>query len=191
MTRYADRRRAPIRAPREVVGYHGCSAEASALLTAGEAFVPSSREYDWLGRGVYFWEYGPFRALDWARSRFGSQGVVLEANILLGRCLNLLDVEHSAAFGVAYDLAMTEAERKGVRLLDNLPDGRYYLDRFMVEFYCELEAETTGLPYQTVRGCYPEGPPVFPQSRILSQTHVQIAVRDPSCLASIRLVDFG
>ena len=33
----------------------------------------STNAYDWLGEGIYFWEYAPNRALDWAKKRFRSQ----------------------------------------------------------------------------------------------------------------------
>lgn len=94
------------RAPRTVVGYHGCARETAARVIAGESFVPSTRRYDWLGVGIYFWEYGPFRAREWAETRFGPEAAVLEASIRLGRCLNLLDIEHHARFADLYERAL-------------------------------------------------------------------------------------
>jgi hypothetical protein len=35
---------------------------------------------------------------------------------------------------------------------------------------------------QTVRGVFVEGNPAFPGSQIYAKTHVQIAVRDSSCI---------
>src|SRR5438876_9349241 len=66
------------RAPRTVVGYHGCSRETAERVIAGQPFVPSTRRYDWLGVGIYFWEYGPFRAREWAEIRFEAEAAVLE-----------------------------------------------------------------------------------------------------------------
>ena len=31
----------------------------------------SENDYDWLGSGIYFWEEGPKRALEWAQRKFG------------------------------------------------------------------------------------------------------------------------
>ena len=35
----------------------------AAVLLRGEPLQPSENDYDWLGRGIYFWEHGPQRAL--------------------------------------------------------------------------------------------------------------------------------
>jgi hypothetical protein len=176
------------RAPRTVVGYHGCSRETAERILAGERFIPSRRAYDWLGEGIYFWEYGPSRAYEWARQKFDAEAAVLQAKIQLGRCLNLLDVEHFDDLRGAYDLAQQQAHSTGKELPRNREDGRHDLDQFMIEFYCRIQVEEQSLPFQTVRACYPEGAPVFPGSKILTHAHVQIAVRDDSCLSQVRRV---
>ena len=35
-------------------------------LLKGHRFTPSQNDYDWLGQGIYFWEYGFDRALQFA-----------------------------------------------------------------------------------------------------------------------------
>ena len=176
------------RAPRTVVGYHGCSRETAERIVAGDPFAPSTRRYDWLGVGIYFWEYGPFRAREWAETRFGADAAVLEATIRLGRCLNLLDIEHHARFADLYERALRQANRDGTTIPENREDGRHYRDRHLIEFYCRTAVEEKGVPFQTARACYPEGEPLFPGSRLLSRTHVQIAVRDETCITRLRLV---
>jgi hypothetical protein len=171
-----------------VVGYHGCSRETAERLLAGEPFQFSRNRYDWLGEGIYFWEYGPYRALAWAERRFGVDAAVLEARIRLGRCLNLLDIEPMDGLRRAYERAALRSRERGFELPVNLGDGRYYRDQFVIELYCELQQEEGRSSFQTVRGCYPEGKPVFPGSRILSRAHVQVAVRDDSCLSALRVV---
>ena len=92
--------------PRSIIGYHGCSREAADHIRAEGSFLPSTRAYDWLGEGVYFWEYAPYRALEWAEERsepHGGEPVVLQATVRLGRCLNLLDIEHIPGLGRIYD----------------------------------------------------------------------------------------
>jgi hypothetical protein len=178
-----------IRAPRFVTGYHGCAADTAELLLRGEPWLPSENQYDWLGSGVYFWEYGPFRAREWAEQRFGRDAVVLEARIRLGRCLNLLDTEHFAKLRSALNALMVSAEQDGVPLPGNRPGGSHRLDRLLIETYVQaLQAEGEAT-VQTVRGCFPEGAPVYPGSQILARTHVQIAVRDPACIGRLRLVE--
>ena len=38
--------------------------------------------------------------------------------------------------------------------------------------------------FDTVRGAFPEGDPVFDESQILTKTHVQICVRNPESIAA-------
>ena len=52
-----------------LVAYHGCDAEVAELILRGARFRPSQNDYDCLGEGVYFWEYGADRALQFARKQ--------------------------------------------------------------------------------------------------------------------------
>jgi hypothetical protein len=64
------------------------------------------------------------------------------------------------------------------------------LDRLVIDTFCDDYAVQSGAVLQTVRGCFPEGEPVYTGSQILRYTHVQIAVRDPACISSLKLVHF-
>ena len=55
---------------RTVVGYHGTSLTAALrIVNRVEGFRWSKRDYDWLGRGIYFWEYAPRQSLAFAKIR--------------------------------------------------------------------------------------------------------------------------
>ena len=56
---------------RTVVGYHGTGLMAALrIVNRIEDFRGSQRrDYDWLGRGIYFWEYAPKQALTFATMR--------------------------------------------------------------------------------------------------------------------------
>ena len=54
---------------RTVTAYHGCDRATAAKLLAGRSFNPSENDYDWLGRGIYFWEFGPDRAYRFAQEK--------------------------------------------------------------------------------------------------------------------------
>ena len=62
---------------RIVVGYHGCEEEFARDLLLESVKIPewkpSRNSWDWLGHGIYFWEYTPARALRWARERYESE----------------------------------------------------------------------------------------------------------------------
>jgi hypothetical protein len=177
-------------APRTVVGYHGCSQETARKIIAGEPFFASANEWDWLGDGVYFWEYAPSRAREWAERRHGSHAAVLEARIRLRRCLNLLDTGHFADIRRTFDLVLVQLSAQGLPIPENKPDGRRYLDRRVINLYCRVYSELANRQFHTVRGCFPEGEPIYPGSAILSHTHIQVAVRDPRCIERVRLVYF-
>lgn len=78
-----------------VLGYHGCSLPTAERLLDGEPFKQSRNVYDWLGKGVYFWEANPLRALQFAKEQLERRGGkrakpgIVGAVIDLGLCLDL------------------------------------------------------------------------------------------------------
>lgn len=49
---------------RTLVGYHGTSlGTALRIVNRVQGFRWSERDYDWLGAGIYFWEFAPRQAL--------------------------------------------------------------------------------------------------------------------------------
>jgi len=83
---------------RIIAGYHGCTEGFARELLLGHLPIsgwrPSENRWDWLGRGVYFWEHAPACAVRWAQDRYRSHGqapAVIGAVIQLGRCFDLLD----------------------------------------------------------------------------------------------------
>ena len=181
---------------RVVLGYHGCntpdSVEFVHQLLAGTARIadwrPSDNPYDWLGRGIYFWEPGPERARQWA----GNDGSVIGAVIQLGRCFDLTDVNDTRLLRAAYNTVVEEYQEKGLELPKN--DGRdlklrkldcLVINRFMKAMENELAGADEAFRYQTVRCAFEEGDEAFPDSMLKMETHVQIALRDPSCILGV------
>lgn len=76
-----------LRESRIVVGYHGTSKYRAARILASGKFIPSENDFDWLGHGIYFWEYGPMRAWQWAKQKHRGEAAVIRAEIELGTCL--------------------------------------------------------------------------------------------------------
>ena len=178
-------------APRTIVGYHGCAETAAEQILAGKPFLPSTKTYDWLGEGVYFWEYAPYRALEWAEqisARRGGKPAVLRATIKLGRCVNLLDIEHIPGLTQIYDNFAGAAG--AAELPRNTERGAHFLDRAIIDAYCRVIANRKVGPLQTVRGSFAEGAPIYPGSKILRRAHTQIAVRDASCILNVSLVQY-
>jgi hypothetical protein len=180
-----------VGAPRNVVGYHGCSTESAEKIIAEQQFMSSQRAYDWLGEGVYFWEYAPYRALDWAIlkcDREGGRPAVLKATIKLGRCLNLLDIEHIPGVREAYRSFAHKLDP--ARIPRNTDSGAHFLDRLILDAYCRRVDMRSGSLVQTVLGSFAEGEAIYPGSKILEKAHTQIAVRDVACIIRPALVTF-
>ncbi len=58
-----------MRYDRTIIAYHGCDENVANHLLRGSVFKKSRNLYDWLGAGVYLWEYGADRALKFARDQ--------------------------------------------------------------------------------------------------------------------------
>lgn len=182
---------------RVVIGYHGCPADRTESLgfleqlLAGTESVAnwraSENEYDWLGRGVYFWEYGPERARQWA----GADGVVIGAIIQLGRCFDLTESASVELLTHAFDSLSESYVSQGMPLPNNTRGKglKRDLDCLVVN-HAILEADSIGKEKnqgnaQTVRCPFEEGEPAFPGSMIRKQTHIQVAVRNLECIVGV------
>lgn len=58
---------------RTTIAYHGCDASVAKRILEDDTFKKSQNKYDWLGEGVYFWEYGADRARRWATEHTRAQ----------------------------------------------------------------------------------------------------------------------
>jgi hypothetical protein len=167
---------------RVVLGYHGCKASFAEALIRGESSIdgwqPSRNPYDWIGHGIYFWEFAPHRARSW-----GGKGGVIGAVIQLGLCLDLTDVNYTGMLRDEYR-RVRRARRARRWPMPRNRGGRRDLDCLIVNELVET-AEEDGLIFQTVRCPFLEGKPAFPGSGILRESHVQIAVRDKSCILGV------
>lgn len=184
---------ASLHAPIEVIGFHGCTEKAAISILSSNDFRLSTKAYDWVGDGFYFWEYASHRAEEWANKIYadtgdGSKPAVIRATIRLGNCLNLLDTEHMQQLADAYKAVVDSYHNAGRRLPSNTSTGAHFLDRVVVNSYCRRVEKITGAAIQTVRGCFPEGEPIYPESKILGKTHVQIAVRDAACITEVSII---
>jgi hypothetical protein len=185
---------------RVILGYHGCeagdSAEFAKRLLAGEAkfedWRASSNDYDWLGRGIYFWEHGLERARDWAKA----DGLVLGAVIQLGNCLDLTDLRATRLLNRQFEEVDRFYRETGLPLPSNASRNSTLrrLDCLVInELVAALAAPVADDPkaeavrIQTVRGAFEEGDEAFPGSMLRTQTHIQVAVRDAACILGVFL----
>jgi hypothetical protein len=183
-----------MRYDRTVLAYHGCDAGVADQLLLGKMrFIPSENPFDWLGRGVYFWEHGLDRALRFAHLQKArgkvTEPAVVGAIIQLGRCFDLLDTRFTAELPKAYASCEALYRARGEALpvnAGNTPDLKLRrLDCAVINLYLQRLDDYASEPFQTVRAAFEEGPPAFPGSMIRAETHIQLAVRDQRCLLGV------
>lgn len=181
-----------MRYDRIITGYHGCDAEVAIRLLDGEPFKPSENDYDWLGRGIYFWEYGADRAYRFAEKQVTWGRVktpaVVGALIQLGSCFDLLDTSKTHDLATFYKQWEKENRDSGLPMPVNAgrpPESKLRrLDCLVINEYLKL-LEESGKKYDTVRGCFTEGNAAFETSGIQMESHIQIAVRNPDCIIGV------
>jgi hypothetical protein len=179
-----------------ILGYHGCDRTVAERLLRGEPFIPSANEYDWLGHGIYFWEANPKRGLDFAqqlkeRPRGSSKvqhPAVVGAVIDLGLCLDLTTtagIEHikSSHTALVEIVARADPPRK---LPENSSDGlRRKLDCAVVNLLHDIVRQSGEAPFDTVKGIFVEGEPIYVGSGFHERTHIQVCVRNPEAIKGV------
>jgi hypothetical protein len=185
---------------RTVIGYHGTTLSAALRVVNRLApFRASDRDYDWLGRGIYFWEYAPRQALKWARVRQRQLAkkknktpeeamrateplAVIASMIRLGNCFDLLDPGNVEELRDAFRDYHEAKQLAGETVPSNARQYRK-LDCDVFEYTYNVIANSEGgLPVDTSRSVYvPTGGKkrLWQGSWISSDVHIQLCVRNP------------
>ena len=176
-----------------VLGYHGCDEDdAVRIIARSTEMRPSRNDYDWLGRGIYFWEGSPNRALQWAHDQKTRGRVnkpfVIGAALDLGLCLDLTTTEGTTLLREAYlDFARAAGE-EGLALPVNSSDRdrlRRPLDCAVIE-WLHGRRQNLGLPaVQSVRALLAEGDELYPGAGFREKTHTQLAIVDARCIRGL------
>jgi hypothetical protein len=161
------------------LGYHGTS-ELAARAILNEGFHSSDNDYDWLGRGIYFWQDGRARAWEWATQQHGQNGAVIGAVIHLEDCIDLLDIGWEGVIGSAYRI-MRANYRATHQLLPVQRGGAHRRDCAVINNAVRSYA-SQGKMIRSVRSAFQEGRPMYYRSSLFDRSHVQIAVRDQSVI---------
>lgn len=165
--------------PLLVFGFHGCErAVAEKVLSGSEHLKPSRNDYDWIGSGIYFWENAPERAFKWAVDAKKKEPAVIGAVIQVGSCLNLMDTSSNGILRKTYEALKAHGS--------DFPSNKgklHRLDTLVINSAIGY-AGGIGISFDAVRAAFIEGAPVFEGSEIMSDTHIQLCVRNPSCILS-------
>ena len=180
--------------PSPIIGFHGCDESVGEAILHGEVthLELSRNDYDWLGSGIYFWERNPKRALQFAqecaaggRNSRGeiAKPFVLGAVLNMKRCLDLAD---SVAIA---QLKSAHRELAGLSRIRDIPlpsNGqnlrRRELDCAVTNLLHQIREDSELPSYDTVRGLFWEGAPIYEGAGVSEFNHIQICVRDVSCI---------
>ena len=116
--------------------------------------------------------------MQWARDHKKKNPAVVGAVIQLGSCLNLMDTSSNEVLSHAYHTLTAT----GIQIPQNKP-GRHDLDSLVIN-YANRYAHDQREPYDAVRAAFIEGEPVFKGSTIMKDTHIQLCLRNCSCIIS-------
>lgn len=186
-----------------VLGYHGCDHSVAERAVGGDLdLLHSDRDFDWLGPGAYFWESDPQRAREWAawkaeRGDYRHPSVV-GAVIDLRNCLDLVARDN---LDLLRDAHQSFVEMRGTAGLP-VPTNRSvpgdpnsdkllrFLDCAVIKhLHSILDAQPAGEeriePFDTVRGMFTEGGPLYEGSGFHEKSHAQIAVRNNACIRGL------
>lgn len=177
--------------PSHILAFHSCDRETGLKVLNGKTKLkPSINNWDWLGHGIYFWEHNPMRALEYAKDvAAGKQKAkgkiktpfVIGCIIDLGKCLNLTEPSHHPFIKSAYKTLHASYKESGRILPSNYGNARVLDCAVFKALHKMLELKSLP-PYDTVRGAFPEGKPIYEGCAINDQTHIQICVRNPDSI---------
>jgi hypothetical protein len=181
--------------PNLTIGFHGCDQSVVDKVIAGkETLLASTNDYDWLGSGIYFWENNEERAMEWAvelSKRPGSsvkQPVVIGAIIDLGYCFDLTDTAYLKELKKSYDFALEFSRISGIPLPINKTLGNSTdmllrkLDCYVIQTTHRINREANKRAYDSVRGVFWEGKPLYPNAGFAEKNHIQICICNPNCI---------
>lgn len=186
--------------PNLILGFHGCDMTTyKNVLYKHERLWASHNSYDWLGNGIYFWENSLDRAEEWAITycnRYNKshpdknhkEPAVIGAVISLGHCLDLTDYGSAAILKTGYEILELELSLIGQPLPvnKNIKGNKDLLlrelDCAVIERIHQYNRENNERPYDSVRGVFIEGNPVYEDSGIMEKTHTQLCIINPNCI---------
>jgi hypothetical protein len=177
-----------------VIGYHGCGRELGMRLVAGQELIKAEdRKYHWLGSGIYFWENDKQRALEWAEEKASRNELedpfVIGGVLRLGRCLDLSVRENMPLVKAAHESLVALYSASGTKMPENktAPKDKSaskvmrYKDCAVINHLIQNSSDI----FDTVRGLFVEGTPIYDGAEFYEKTHVEIAVRNVACIQGL------
>ena len=175
-----------------IYGFHGCDQSVcdSLVNNRRKKLNYSENQYDWLGKGMYFWENDKERALKWAEDlkkhkqnnkQKITKPAVLGAVICLGNCLDFTEQDCLQKVKEHYQ----KLKESGIELPENSGGKDLYkreLDCFVINSFVQYQRDVNHVSYDSVRGVFFEGNELYPDSGFREKDHIQIAIINPNCI---------
>jgi hypothetical protein len=161
---------------RTIIGYHGTDADTAERLVKGDDFARSENTDDWLGHGVYFWEYASKQAW-WCAKKYKHyrEPAVVGAMIRLGRCFDLLDSANVKQLRTLHNSLLQHWRLLNQPIPEN-GNQHKVLDCAILNAFYTVRPEV-----ETCRAVYvptDSKKRVWKRSWIYEETHIQICVRN-------------
>jgi hypothetical protein len=182
-----------IHHPSQIVGFHSCDREIGLQIINGNDNLKSSdNPWDWLGPGIYFWEFNPYRALQYAiecakqQQKFAGSirtPFIIGAVIELGNCLNLTEPNSLNIVKSAYKDFQLLTQKAGFRMPVNSEANRR-LDCAVIKCMHESNNRHHIQPYDTIRSPFQEGNPIYPGANFTDRLHIEVCVRNPESISA-------
>lgn len=178
-----------------IIGFHGCDKTVQEGIVSGSIkdLIPKNNPWDWLGHGVYFWENNQDRALHFAQeqSKLKNSSIktpaVIGAVIDLGHCLDLLDMANIILVQESYELLKDTFLVAGKTLPVNTNPKTHHISSDLL--YRNLDCAvinhlhaTKNDAFDSVKGIFMEGNPLYPNAGFREKDHIQICVRNVNCI---------
>lgn len=159
-------------------GYHGTDIKGAESILKSQTFIPSTKEEEWLGRGVYFFENDKRQAVDYITKAKRVQNYkIIKANLETSKLFDLIDTETMYGFCIVANAIKDRYKKLKTgkpRLLNN-------------SVIIEIMYKTR--PFDMVRGVFP-----VPLRKEIARTNIapyqiQVCVREKECITKIEEVD--
>jgi len=184
--------------PGLLIGFHGCDKPICEKIINDQSMLrDSDKDYNWLGTGMYFWENNPGRALHFAQElnlhpqkgkALIKEPAVLGAVIDLGFCLDLLEKEFIELVRQSYDTLTTSYGMLDLKLPENRQVGDSKdlllrkLDCAVIENLHLYRKRRKLRPFDSARGLFREGDPLYPTAGFYEKSHIQLCIRNHNCI---------
>jgi hypothetical protein len=118
---------------------------------------------------------------------------VIGAVINLGHCLDLADPEGAELVALAYQDFLKRCDSNSITPPQNkgAESKARFLDSAVMNHLHDLREEAGIAPFDSVRGFFNEGQPVYPTAGLRTLDHVQVCLRNPACITGFFRPNLG